>query len=57
METHEIIDRGELARRLSLATSWIGDRVRTRATGPIPHLRFGKYVGFRWNSPELEEWL
>ena len=32
-------------------------RVRTRATDPIPHIRFGWYVRFRWGSPELRRWL
>jgi hypothetical protein len=24
---------------------------------PIPHLRLGRYIRFRWGSPELEAWL
>jgi len=31
-------------------------RVRSRSADPIPHVRFGKYVRFRWGSPELEDW-
>ena len=27
-----------------------------RSIDPIPHIRFTKYVRFRWGSPELEEW-
>jgi hypothetical protein len=30
--------------------------VRSRSIDPIPHVRFGKYVRFRWGSPELEDW-
>jgi hypothetical protein len=56
-ETTEIIDCPELARRWSLPVSWIRDQVRARAKDPIPHLRFGKYVRFRWGSPELANWL
>jgi hypothetical protein len=53
----EIIDCTELARRWSLPVTWVRDHVRARAKDPIPHLRFGKYVRFRWGSPELDEWL
>ena len=53
----EIIDAKELAARLKLPASWIMEGTRSRAADPIPHLRFGKYVRFRWNSPELRAWL
>lgn len=56
----EIIDAPELARRLQVPVSW----VRQRATSPrflseqrIPHIRFGRYIRFRWGSVELIEWL
>jgi hypothetical protein len=52
----EIIDSAELAKRWSLPETWIREQVRVRATDPLPHLRFGKYVRFRWGSPELEGW-
>jgi hypothetical protein len=51
------IDSVELARRLNLPTSWVRNQVRSRASDPIPHFRFGRYVRFEWNSPELKEWL
>ena len=53
------IDSRELGKRLALPESWVRDQVRTRAgvCDRIPHLRFGKYVRFRWGSPELVEWL
>ena len=54
---YEIIDSVELARRWVLPVSWVREHVRNRTTDPIPHLRFGKYVRFRWGSPELEGWL
>jgi len=31
--------------------------VRGRSVDPIPHVRFGKYVRFRWLGPELEAWM
>jgi hypothetical protein len=55
----EVIDSAELAARLRVPPSWI--RSRTRESTPkvarIPCLRFGRYVRFRWGSPELESWL
>ena len=54
---YEIIDSVELARRWVLPASWVREHVRSRVTDPIPHIRFGRYVRFRWGSPELEGWL
>jgi hypothetical protein len=53
----EVIDVTELARRLTLPASWIRSHTRARTTDEIPCIRFGKYVRFRWGSPELERWL
>jgi hypothetical protein len=53
---YEFIDSEELALRWNLPESWVREQVRTRSTDPIPHIRFGKYVRFRWGSPELETW-
>jgi hypothetical protein len=53
---YEFIDSGILAERWRLPESWIREQVRTRSGDPIPHVRFGKYVRFRWGSPELEDW-
>lgn len=52
----EIIDSTELAKRFCLPVSWVREQVRSRSTDPLPHVRFGKYVRFRWGSPELEDW-
>lgn len=61
-ETHdrsqyEIIDSRELARRWTLPVTWIRGHVRDGISDPIPHVRFGRYVRFRWASPELNSWL
>jgi hypothetical protein len=53
----EIIGSAELARRLNLPESWIRDQVRSRATDPIPCLRFGRYVRFEWLHPDLTAWV
>jgi predicted DNA-binding transcriptional regulator AlpA len=54
---YEFIDSKELAARWGLPESWIREHVRSRSLDPILHVRFGKYVRFRWGSPELEGWL
>jgi len=54
---HELIDAAELARRWNLPCSWVRDQTRSRATDPLPCIRFGKYVRFAWQSVELEKWL
>src|SRR6202030_3492736 len=53
---YEFLDCKELASRWGLPESWIREQVRSRAPDPLPHVRFGKYVRFRWASPELEGW-
>jgi hypothetical protein len=53
---YEIIDSAELAKRWNLPESWVREQVRKRAVDPLPHVRYGKYVRFRWSSPELEGW-
>jgi hypothetical protein len=53
---YEFINSKELASRWSIPESWIRDQVRSRSVDTIPHVRFGKYVRYRWGSPELEEW-
>jgi len=57
MTAVEITGADELAKLLNLPVSWIRDQVRTRATDPIPSLRFGRYVRFQWGHPDLVEWL
>ncbi len=57
MRLYEMIGPIELARRLTLPETWVRDRTRLYAADPIPHLKFGKYVRFRWGSPEMEAWL
>jgi hypothetical protein len=53
---YEFIDSKQLGLRWSLPESWIREQVRSRSVDPIPHIRFGKYIRFRWGSPELEHW-
>jgi hypothetical protein len=53
----EVIDAKQLAARLRLPVSWVMEATRSRAIDPIPCLRFGKYVRFRWGSRELAAWI
>jgi hypothetical protein len=53
---YEYLNSAQFAERLNISESWVRDQVRTRADEPIPHVRFGKYVRFRFGSPELEIW-
>lgn len=56
-ETHfQFITSEQLAEKWNLPASWVREQVRSRAADPLPHVRFGKYVRFRWGSPELEQW-
>jgi len=55
----ENIDSEELGQRLKIPESWV--RAHTQPRCPenerIPHLRLGRYIRFRWGSPELEKWI
>jgi hypothetical protein len=56
---YEIIDTKELALRWRVPESWV--RAHSRLSCPedqrIPCVRFGRYVRFRWGSPELCAWI
>ena len=54
---YEYLDSADLAKRLNISESWVRDQVRPRALDPVPYVRFGKYIRFRWLGPELEFWL
>jgi excisionase family DNA binding protein len=49
----------QLARRLSVPTSWIREKTRERARvrdeDPLPVVRLGKYTRFSWE--QVEAWL
>jgi hypothetical protein len=55
----EIIDAPELAKRWRVPESWVRSKVRSRtATAEqIPHVQFGRYCRFEWDSLALEAWL
>jgi len=55
----EIIEAPELAKRWHVPESWVRSYSRERCPKDhrIPHLSFGRYVRFEWNSPSLEAWL
>lgn len=58
VKQYELLTAEQLAERLNVPPSWVRDQTRSRAqVDPLPHLRLGRYVRFRWDSPELEAWL
>jgi len=56
MSQCEIVDSKELATRWKVPETWVREQVRRRAQDRIPHIRFGKYVRFEWNCPDLTSW-
>jgi len=54
-----LLTPGELAAKLNVPPSWIREKTRargrTRDKDPLPVVRLGKYVRFRWN--DIETWL
>ena len=46
---------GELAERLQLKPSTIYELTRRRKQHPLPYLKAGKFLRFRWS--EIEQWL
>jgi hypothetical protein len=54
-----VLTAAELAERLRLPESWVRNRTRARTAKSerIPCIRFGHYVRFLWNSPELQDWI
>lgn len=56
----ELLTPVEFAERLKVPVSWVRERTRSReldSDDVIPHLRLGRYIRYRWGSPELEAWL
>jgi excisionase family DNA binding protein len=49
----------ELAMRLNVRPSWVREKTRERARirdrDPLPCVRLGRYVRFRWS--DVEKWL
>lgn len=49
----------QVAERLQLPLTWVYENTRSRAgvrcPDPIPHLKLGRYLRFRW--ADVEEWL
>lgn len=47
----------QLAAYLGVPTSWIYGRTRRGSPDLIPHIKFGKYVRFDWESQSFQEWV
>ena len=58
-QSEHLLTAAEVAEMLRVSPSWIREKTRERAlirdTDPLPHVRLGKYVRFRWTDVSL--WL
>jgi hypothetical protein len=54
----EILTAAELAARLKVRESWIVEQTKpSRASDPIPKIRFGKHNRYAWGSKAFMAWL
>ena len=54
----EILTAAELAARLKVRVSWIVEQTKpSRASDPIPTVRFGKHNRYAWGSKAFMAWL
>jgi hypothetical protein len=56
----ELLTPVEFAERLRVPVTWVRERTRSRelyGDDVIPHIRLGRYIRYKWGSPELEAWL
>lgn len=52
---NRLVGVNEMAKILSIPSSWIYSRTRIKGDGKIPHIRCGKYV--RFDIDEVLDWL
>jgi integrase len=52
-----LLNSAQLADQAGLNESTLRGRVRAGVSDPVPHLRFGRYVRFDWNSAKLQDWI
>jgi excisionase family DNA binding protein len=54
-----LLTPAELAERLAVPPSWVREKCRRRALqrddDPLPHIKLGKYIRFKWS--DVEAWL
>ena len=50
-----ILTREQVAERLQIKASTVYELARRRSARPMPVLKVGKYLRFRWS--EIEQWL
>jgi len=54
----DFLDFRGLATRLGTSEQWVRRNVRrTYTRDPIPHLRFGRWIRFVWDSQEMSDWI
>lgn len=58
-QSEHLLTAAEVAEMLRVSPSWIREKTRERSlirdTDPLPHVRLGKYVRFRWT--DVSQWL
>jgi hypothetical protein len=55
---NDLLTPAQLAGRLGVTTRWVNlYSRRTYTKDPIPHVRFGKFLRYRWDSAEFQSWL
>jgi excisionase family DNA binding protein len=57
--TSSLLTPEEVAERLAVSVAWVRSQTRSRAyvreKDPLPCVRLGKFVRFRWT--DIEQWL
>jgi|HubBroStandDraft_6_1064221.scaffolds.fasta_scaffold90981_3 hypothetical protein len=54
----DFLDFRGLAAKLGTSEQWVRRNVRrTYTRDPIPHLRFGRWIRFVWDSQDMSEWI
>jgi excisionase family DNA binding protein len=57
--TSSLLTPEEVAERLAVSVAWVRNQTRSRAyireKDPLPCVRLGKFVRFRWS--DIEQWL
>jgi hypothetical protein len=56
LDDYKNLTSKELAERWGVPESWVRNQTRRNCADPIPHIKLGRYVRFRWPSRDLYLW-
>lgn len=56
-DASSLITAAELAARWGVKEGWIRTHSWDCKPDPIPNYKLGKFVRYRWGSPELHKWI